>query len=290
MTGAMTAAFAKTADAYPGRAVPPTLQRARGLARIAVRGDGGHSRITDLHQAGSSRLRMPRTPPDAPVEAVLLNTAGGMTGGDRFRTEVSVGAGAEAIVTSQAAERIYRRSAGYAEVDAELTVAGNGVLAWLPQETIVFDRSALSRRLEADVAPEATLLALETVVLGRTAMGERLTDIALADRWRIRRGGRLVFAETTRLEGDATTVMNGKATGAGGIAFATLVLVSPGAPDKVDALRAALEDMPGEAGVSGFEGMMVARMIAGSGQALRAMAIRAATVIRGRPMPRVWNL
>ncbi|MCB1501250.1 MAG: urease accessory protein UreD [Bauldia sp.] len=289
MTGAMTAAFATT-DAYPDRAAPADAQRARGLARIAVHRDNGRSRIADLHQAGSSRLRMPRTPPDAPVEAVLLNTAGGMTGGDRFRTEVSVGDGAEAIITSQAAERIYRRSVGVAEVESDLSVSGSGVLAWLPQETIVFDRSALSRKLVAEVDAGATLLALEAVVLGRTAMGERLNDIAFTDSWRIRRGGRLVFADTTRLEGDAASVMNGKATGAAGIAFATLVLVSPGASDAVEPLRAALDDLPGEAGVSGYGDMMVARMIAGNGQALRAMAVRAATTLRGVPMPRVWNL
>ena len=167
---------------------------------------------------------------------------------------------------------------------------GTARLFWLPQETIVFDFSALARTLTADVDRGGTLLALEAVVLGRTAMGERLTDVVMTDAWRIRRGERLVFADTTRLEGDATSVMNGRATGAGAIAFATLVLVAPDAEACAEPLRAALEGMPGEAGVSGFDGILVARMIAGSGQALRALAIRAATTLRGVPMPRVWNL
>lgn len=280
------------ADFPPTRAAaaPPVLERARGLARVSVEAVDGRSRIAGLHQAGSSRIRQPRTAPDAPVEAVLLNTAGGMTGGDRFETEVSVGPGAAAVVTSQAAERIYRRSSGAARVDARLTVSGGGQLDWLPQETIVFDRSALQRSLSAEVDDRATLLALEAVVLGRTAMGERLADIAFADAWRIRRNGRLVFADTTRLEGDAASVMNGKATGNGAIAFATLVLVAPDAGRHVEPLRAALDGMPGEAGVSAFEGILVARMIAASGQALRAMAVRAATSVRGAPMPRVWTL
>ena len=271
-------------------AASPALQRARGLARIEIRAVAGQSRIGALHQAGSSRIRMPRAAAGAPVEAVLLNTAGGMTGGDRFETEVSVGPEAAALVTSQAAERIYRRSSGTARVDARLSVSGDGRLFWLPQETIVFNRSALTRTLTADVDRGATLLALEAVVLGRTAMGERLTDIVMTDAWRIRRGGRLVFADTTRLEGDAASMMNGRATGAGAIAFATLVLVAPDAEACVEPLRTALEGMPGEAGVSGFDGILVARMIAGGGQALRALAIRAATTLRGSPMPRVWNL
>lgn len=268
----------------------PALQRARGLARIGVTALDGRSRVAALHQAGSSRLKMPRRSKDAPVEAVLLNTAGGMTGGDRFETEVMVGPGAAAVVTSQAAERIYRRSAGTAAVEARLTVRGDGRLDWLPQETIVFNRSSLSRSLTADVDSGATLLALEAVVLGRTAMGERLDDVHLTDAWRIRRDSRLVFADTTRLEGDAASVMNGRATGSGAIAFATLVLAAPGAETQVEPLRSALEGMAGEFGVSSFDGLLVARMIAGSGQALRLMIIRAASTLHGAPLPRVWTL
>jgi urease accessory protein len=286
MTLAAVPAIAEPEVATP----PPVLQRARGLARLSVAAVGGRSRIAGLHQAGSSRIRQPRMAPDAPVEAVLLNTAGGMTGGDRFAVEVAVGPGASAVVTSQAAERIYRRSAGRAELDTRLEVKGDGCLAWMPQETIVFNRSALARRLVAEVDGAATLIALEAVILGRTAMGERLTDIDLADAWRIRRDGRLVYADTTRLDGDAVSVMNGPATGVGAVAFATLVVVAPDAGRHLDPLRAALEGMAGEAGVSAFDGLLAARMIAPSGQALRAMAVRAMITIRAAAMPRVWTL
>lgn len=271
-------------------AEPAALQRARGRVRVAVRAGGEGSRIAELHQAGSLRLRLPRIAKGAPVEAVLLNTAGGITGGDRFETEVVVGPGAAAVVTSQAAERIYRRSGGVGRVETRLRVSGGGSLFWMPQETIVFDRSALARSLSADMDGSATLLALEAVVLGRTAMGERLRDVAMTDAWRIRRDGRLVFADATRLEGDAVSVMNGGATGRGAVAFATMVLVAPDAARHVAPLREALDGMPGEAGVSGLEGIVVVRMIAGVGQAVRAMAMKAAATVRGVPMPRVWSL
>lgn len=273
----------------PSEMTPPALQRARGLARLSVARVEGRSRIAGMHQAGSSRIRMPRGTGD-PLEAVLLNTAGGLTGGDRFVAEASVGPAASAVVTSQAAERIYRSSAGTARVETRLAVHGDGQLAWLPQETIVFNRAALARSFDAEVDPGGTLLAFEAVVLGRTAMGERLTDIAFADAWRIRRGGRLVFADTTRLEGDSVALMRGAATGGGAIAFATLVVVAPDAGRHVEPLRAALDGLPGEAGVSGLDAVTIVRMVAESGQALRAMATRAVTTIRGLPMPRVWTL
>lgn len=282
--------FAAVSDAT-GRPLPAPLQRARGDARLAVTAAGtGGSRIGTMHQAGSSRFRLPHRAAGAPLEAVLLNTAGGMTGGDRFTTAVTVAPGAEAIITTQAAERIYRRSAGAAEVETRLAAEGDGRLWWLPQETIVFNRAALARTLVADVAPTATLLVLESIVLGRTAMGERLTDISMSDAWRIRRAGRLVFADTTRLEGDAVSVMNGAATGGGAVAFATMLIVAPDAGAHVEPLRAALDGLPGEAGVSGFEGVTVVRMLAATGQALRALAVRAATTVRGVAMPRVWTL
>ena len=132
-----------------------------------------------------------------------------------------------AVVTTQAAERIYRRSNGTGEVETTIDVAAGARLDWLPQETILFDRSALSRRLVADIDPTATLLAVESVVLGRAAMGERIRDASILDSWRIRRGGKLVFADSLRLDGDATAIMAGGATGNGATAFATVVLVAP---------------------------------------------------------------
>ena len=265
------------------------MQRARGVARLSIASVDGRSRIAAMHQAGSSRIRLPRATGSA-LEAVLLNTAGGLTGGASFAPEAAVGPGAAGLVTSQAAERIYRSAAGTARVESRLAVRGDGRLCWLPQETIVFNHARLARTLDAEVDPNGTLLALEAVVLGRTAMGERLTDIALADTWRIRRGGRLVFAATTRLDGDTVALMGGAATGGGAIAFATLVLVASDAGRHVEPLRAALHGMPGEAGVSALDAVTVVRMVAGSGQALRALAVRAVTTIRELPMPRVWTL
>lgn len=273
----------------PVRLMMPRLERSEGWARISVRSDGDRSRLERLYQSGAAKLLLPRVSPNAPVEAVLLNTAGGLTGGDRFAIGVEVGDGAGAVLTTQAAERIYRRSGGVAEIDARLTVGAGARLDWLPQETILFDRSALSRRLVAEIEPTATLLAAEAVVLGRTAMGETVRQVSLTDTWRIKRGGRLVFADGARLEGDAAAIMSGSATGGGAAAFATLVMVSPDAEAMLDTVRAALEDCRGEAGASAWNGMLVARLLAPTGQALRADLIRLVASLRREPMPRVWQ-
>jgi urease accessory protein len=279
---------------FRGRARAPlqaaaVLERARGIARLAVRVEDGRTRLVENYQSGSAKIRFPRPGADDPFAAVLVNTAGGITGGDRFSWSITVGPNASAAATSQASERIYRRSAGDATVETTLTIGEGGVLDWLPQETILFDRSSLHRTLTADMTASARLLAVESIVLGRTAMGETARDVAIRDSWRIRRDGRLVFADGLRFDGDTTLTLAGAATGNGARALATVILVAPDAESAIDRARAALLDNAGEAGVSAWNGMLVARLLAPVGQALRADITRLIETLRGRPMPRVWN-
>ena len=186
-----------------------------GLRESAFVERDGRTRLDRLYQSGSAKVRLPRVGTGEPLQAILINTAGGITGGDQLGYEVAVGDGATAVVTTQAAERIYRRATGTASVETTISVGAGGRLDWLPQETILFDRSSLTRRLAADVHETGRLLAVEAVVLGRAAMGEAVREASLSDLWRIRRGGRLVFADGIRLDGDAREIMAGRATGKG---------------------------------------------------------------------------
>jgi urease accessory protein len=266
----------------------PVLERVRGVARIGMRATEGVTRLEENFQSGSAKARFPKPSVGGPLEVTLLNTAGGVTGGDRLSYAVSVGPGARGIASTQAAERIYRRSDGFARIETALTVEDGASLDWLPQETILFDRSALTRTLTADVAPTGRLLAVESIVLGRTAMGEQVRTVTLADSWRIRRGGRIVFADGLRLDGDSVGILAGGATGKGAVAVATLVLVAPDAEAMLEPAREALAAAPGEAGASAWNGILVARLMAASGQALRTHLIPLIEALRGVTMPRVW--
>lgn len=271
----------------PPESPVPAPQRARGVGRLAVRHDGDATRLVELFQEGSAKLRLPRVRTDA-VEAVMINSGGGMTGGDRFRWDVEVGAGATAVLTTQACEKVYRAQAGEARVAARLTVGAGGRLDWLPQETILFDHSALARTIAADLAGDARLLLVESVVLGRRAMGETLTRAAFHDRWRIRRDGRLIFADDLKLEGDLPALSVARPLlGAAG-AFATLLLAAPDAEASLGAVRTAIGDL---GGASAFDGKLVARIAAPDGLTLRRALLPAIAVLRGgRPAPSVWTL
>ena len=285
----VTPALTTFAEPPPAARPPPAaLERARGEARVAFRFDGGN-RLAENFQSGCAKVRFPTVFDDGPAEVVLLNTAGGLTGGDRLSVAVSAGAGSRVSASTQAAERIYRALEDAAEVTTRLTVDAGASLDWLPQETILFDRSRLTRRLDIDVHPGARLLAVEAIVLGRAAMGERVRSVELHDSWRVRRGGRLAFADGLRIDGDSVATLAGKATGNGAAALATVLMVAPDAEAWLERARSVLADAQCEAGVSACNGMLTARLLAADGFALRIDLTRLIEALRGTTMPRTWT-
>jgi len=271
------------------RPAAPAQPRAVGEARVSARLREGRPVLGALRQQGSAKIGLPRQAPGAPVEAVFLNTAGGITGGDRFDLSAEAEAGARLVATTQAAERLYRAQPGeVGRVVTRLRVDAGARLDWLPQETIVFDGAALDRRLEADIAPDGTLLAIESWIFGRLAMGEEVRRASLSDQWRVRRGGKLVFAEAFRIDGPVAEALDRPAVLGGMRAMATLLYAAPDAEDRIGAVRARLPETI--AGASAWNGLLTARIAARDGMALRAVLTPLLTELLGAPPPRVWSL
>src|SRR6201997_1101821 len=166
--------------------------RAQGAVTFDVHQAEGVTRRRNLHESGSLRVRFP-SPEGEGLSAVFVNTAGGVAGGDRFDIEITAHDGARLTLTTAAAEKVYRATGRPAELNIALKVADGAHLSWLPQETILFDRARMSRRIDIDLAEAASLVLCEIAVFGRAAMGERMAQGAFIDRWRVRRGGRLAF-------------------------------------------------------------------------------------------------
>ena len=257
--------------------------RATGHIALAVATEAGRTRRSRVREAGSLRVRFPNAAPDA-LEAVIVNTGGGMTGGDRFAVDISLGEGASLIAGTAAAEKIYRSNGPDAEMDVTLDVGEGARLSWLPQETILFDNARLSRRIDIDLADTASLILAEAVVFGRAAMGEAMNQGFFADRWRLRRSGKLVFADGTRLDGAIAEQLGKPATAAGGIAIAT-VLIAPAGEAQLAAVRSL--DFAGEAGISAWNGIALARLCAKDGAALRHDLISILAAL-GTSVPRLW--
>jgi urease accessory protein len=269
---------------------PAVLQRTRGDGALVVdRSASGAHRLVRLRQAGAAKILCPRNHQDDAFEAVLLNTAGGLAGGDDLRWDVSAGPGAVLRVTTQTAERVYRSTGDDAVVATRLEANVGATLEWLPQETILFDGARLSRTLSIDLAEDAALLAVEAVVLGRRAFGERVRSGSLRDHWRVRRRGRLIHADSVRIDGDIAALCDRPGTFGGAQAFATLLLAGS-ARVPIDDLRALLPAGEGlEAAASALPHVTLVRMIAAHGDILRPALAGLLHALRGAALPRVWQ-
>lgn len=275
---------------YDPPAATERLQRARGDLLVAFRDRDGTTALADLRQEGCLKARFPR--PTAWAEAVMLNSSGGVAAGDQLRLRLEVGANAKATFTAQAAERFYRArpSDPPATVHTTLTVAEGASAEWLPQETILFDACALTRTLDLHLAETASLVAVETLVLGRALMGEVVHTARLRDTIRLRRAGKLLLHDAIRLEGEAAQTLAQRASAGGAIALATIIHAAPTDPALLEPLRAALAATQAEAAASTWNNLLVTRILAPDSTTLRTTIVAALAVLRdSRPIPRVWS-
>ena len=260
--------------------------RARGAVKFDVHLVDGVTRRRHLHESGSLRVRFPSPEADG-LSAVFVNTAGGIAGGDRFDIDIETGEGSSVVATTAAAEKVYRAQGPAAELNIALKAAEGSHLAWLPQETILFDGARVSRRIDIDLAEGASLLLCEIVVLGRSAMGERMRHGEFVDRWRMRRGSRLVFAETVRLDGDIGEKLTSPAVAKAGVAIGTALIV-PGDEALVERIRELSESFGAEVGISSWNGFAMARFCAQDAARLRADVMAVLGRASGSALPRLW--
>jgi urease accessory protein len=258
---------------------------------LSVRRRDADSVLDGLRQAGCLKLRFPRSITPGWLDVLTLNTSGGVAGGDRLESSFTLDGGARATIAAQAAERFYRSmpNGPPSRVRTRIEVGAGGSAEWLPQETILFDRSSVDRRLEVDLAADAWFLGLEMIVFGREAMGERVRLGSLRDVIRVRRAGRLLLHDAVRLDGAVEAALQRRAVGQGARAVATLVHVAPDAEANLAAIRVALDGAPANSAASAWDGMLVVRVLTPDGAMLRRAVGAALTVLRApRPLPRVW--
>ncbi|MCX8996691.1 urease accessory protein UreD [Rhizobiaceae bacterium BDR2-2] len=263
-------------------------QRARGTGRLTARFSAGRARVGELYQEGCGKIRLPETF-SVEMEAILINSSGGLTGGDRLDWTIRAEEQTFLTVTTQACEKIYKAADGVAEIATHIVVGEGARVHWLPQETILFDNAALARRLDVDLGETSEFIGLEASLLGRKAMGEAMSAGLFRDRWRVRRSGRLIHAEELKLDGDIAQLTSLVPVLGGEVAFATLLYCGGDA----EAFLPKVRDILGEAigGASFWQDKLVVRFAAVDGFALRKILIPMLSVLRkGAPVPKVWNL
>lgn len=279
------------------------LQRTRGQGRLSVKHSVGQSRIDRLFQDGAARIRLPKVASGSPVEAVMINTAGGLTGGDRMDWTFQAGEGASMSLTTQACEKTYAAQGdNETRIAVRLRLDRASSLAWLPQETILFDKARLNRRIDVDMAPDARLLMVEPVVFGRIAMGEVVTEGSFGDRWRVNLDGHLRHVENMRLGPEISDLLKTAAVSNGGLAMATVLMIAPEAEARLGPVRKIIDAFAGAtgdiAGGASFvsrrgakTGKLLARLVARDSYQLRKVLVPLVSVLNPEgSLPKVWTI
>lgn len=270
--------------------VPPTqaadLPRAIGSVKLSSKVVNGKSVIDGLRTSGASRVAFPRRA-DA-VEAIQINTSGGVTGGDRFTTSARAGTNSQLVLTTQAAERAYASLSDTAKISTHLEGEPGSRLHWLPQELIVFDQVSLDRRLEVNLAEGAEAVIVEPILFGRRAMGETRISGTFQDRITLRRNGTAIYRDRFALVGDISEQLDRPAVGRGMAALASAFYIGPRAEALLPQVRAHL---PGAGGASLLDnGILVIRLLEQDGFLLRKTLVPVLEALTDATLPKTWSL
>ncbi len=249
-------------DVRAGNPADKDLQRAEGFGRIVLRGSDRGTRIVDVFERSPIRIMFPRISGGAVEEAVFVNTAGGIAGGDRLESDVTALANASIAVTSQAAEKVYRALNEPARIATRLHACEAAKLAWLPQETILFNWGRLRRETEIEVSSGAELLALEWLVLGRVAHGEGMVGGHVTDSWRVRKDGRLIWADNFRTTDEIFPHLHRKALLSNCKAVGTLIFFGPYLDARLEFLRDIAPSLECHCAATSVGGLMIVRFAA----------------------------
>ena len=293
LTGELS--FSQTPDVSRNPPSDRDLQRANGCGRIVISGSENGNRIEDIFEQSPIRIMFPRTSPRTMEEAVLINTAGGVAGGDRLECSVTALPGASIAVTSQAAEKVYRALDDPARVSTRLKAQQSAKVAWLPQETIVFNWARLHRTTEIELFSGAELLALEWLVLGRAAHGEVVVGGNIIDSWRVKKDGRLIWADSFRVTDEIFPHLKTKALLSNCNAIATLIYFGPDLDKRLDFLREMIPSLGCNCAATLVSGLIVVRFAAKDSSdlklALRSLLQQIGPELGSGPfqVPKMWS-
>ena len=270
------------------------MQRARGHGELFVKRSGDQNRLERLYQEGCARLRMPNHNKSDPIEAVMINTSGGLTDNDHLSWKFAVEDQARLTVTSQACERIYKASRPLpALIDVDIKVGNGGAFAWLPQETILFDQARLKRSIHVELAQDSEFLMVEPLMFGRPAMDEVVSFASLFDAWRIYHDDQLIHAENQKIDGNIDQVLKRSTVTSGDLATAFILYIGPQAEAKFEKITTP-ENVNIGTSIWHLAGQnthkLIIRMSAPTSYELRKSLIPIINALHGQnALPKVWH-
>tara|TARA_R110000822_G_scaffold68233_8_gene165942 strand:+ start:208 stop:1131 length:924 start_codon:yes stop_codon:yes gene_type:complete len=255
------------------------------------------TRLAHRKHHGPLRVQRPFYPEgrNGCCHVYLLHPPGGLVSGDELRIEASVGEGAHVLLTTPAAAKLYKAdSHGVAwGQHTRLQVANNGILEYLPQETLAFDGSRGEQTTTIELQTGAKCLGWEILALGRPASNLPFVSGHLEQRFRLLLDGRPLWLERQLMD-PAHPRFKGHWGQGGATVQATLWVV--GLEDESGAIETLREALPANPrwAVTGRRGVLLLRYLGQERNEAWALCQQAWELLRpeltGQPasVPRIW--
>lgn len=263
--------------------------RARLALDFAARPD--RTFLASRQHIGPLLVQRPFHPEGFPCHAYLVHPPGGIVGGDELHLDVRVGEGAHALLTTPAATKFYRSDDRFARQTQHLRVT-QGVLEWLPQETIVYAGAHVASETCVRLDAGSKFIGWELPCLGLPARNEPFASGALQMNFELWQDDKPLLIDRMRLKGDspARSALWGLA---GHEAIGTL-LACPADRHCVELAREVSAAGAVEFAVTLVDGVLVCRALGAQAEPIKRLFIdmwqRLRPHLLGRPavLPRIW--
>ncbi len=269
------------------------------LGRLALELDKTEhgTRLTRSSHEGPLRIQRVLKPegPECP-HIYLLHPPGGVVGGDCLETRVQLGAGAQVLLTTPAAQKLYRSQGARAEISNLLQVGHGARLEWLPSEMLAFSAAQVLATTRVLLAPNAAFLGWDIACYGMPARGETFDAGRVVSRFEIFRGETPLSIESFDL--GRGELLDGAFALRGQPVVANLYAVPAEGKitaELVDRVREALgEPAQGLCSATSLQDLLVVRALGPNVEGVRASLVRAWQVLRPVIVareaiaPRIW--
>ncbi|MCE4535663.1 urease accessory protein UreD [Pelomonas sp. P7] len=272
----------------------------RWPARLALRAErdaGGATRVQARHDGPLRLLKTLYPEGGAVAHAVLVHPPGGLVGGDRLDVDLDVQPGAHLLVTTPAATRFYRSTAGEATQAVRARVGTGARLEWLPQETLAYPGCLAHNEVRLGLAPGGSLFATEVLGLGLPAAGQPFDAGRLLQHLEIEG----LWLDRGRLDAADRALLDGPCGLAGRRVLGTLVYAQTEALPDAEVLLADSRALPALAPMSGVThlaspaGALLLARVAGDDIETVTLALRQLRVLWRERLwalpacaPRIW--